>query len=356
MRGFLVFCEHRFKTVGVPRGLRHNARLVCIGFLLQTRGRTDSTGHHIIGVSFGFILGAFTLLAGLQHIVKGGLHWLRGTNSALLQIDANDFNTDFVAVQDGLHQGTDARGNLIALFCQSRVHAHLADHFADGGLSGLHDGFAGVTAFEQPSPRIVQTVLNRKLDFHNVFVLREHGRVTQARGLDDGVMPHIDRTNLGHKDKFMALNGIRQTPIEARSDGFFVASELGDDRLLAFLHNEEARAQPNQRRDQQHGQDSALQRTPLAGRAKGTTRATTLAPPFSTAPVGAWTLGRFRGPGCVARAFTAKPLTPLAVQVPPDFFQVRRLLALVKNPAPCARHTHRTQGALSALGLNAPFR
>jgi hypothetical protein len=44
----------------------------------------------------------------------------------------------------------------------------------------------------------------------------------------------------------MALNRVRQTPIETSASGGFEAPELGDDGLLPFLDNEKSGAQPNQ--------------------------------------------------------------------------------------------------------------
>ena len=114
-------------------------------------------------------------MTGFEHIVKRRLNLLWRANAALLQIDADDFNTNLVAVKNSLHQRADARGNLIALFSQSRIHFHFADYFANSGFSGLHDGVGRVFAFKQIGPGIAQTVLHRKLDFNDVFVFGQHG-------------------------------------------------------------------------------------------------------------------------------------------------------------------------------------
>jgi hypothetical protein len=52
-----------------------------------------------------------------------------------------------------------------------RVHLHLADDFAHGGLGHLHHGLVGVLAFEQPGARIAQAVLHGELDLDDVLVL-----------------------------------------------------------------------------------------------------------------------------------------------------------------------------------------
>ena len=45
----------------------------------------------------------------------------------------------------------------------------------------------------------------------------------------------------------LRLERIREAPLEAGVDGVAVAAELGDDRLLAFLDDEDAAAEPDQR-------------------------------------------------------------------------------------------------------------
>ena len=171
--------------------------------------------------------------------------------------------------------------------------------------------------------------MNRELDFDNVLILGQHGRVAQAGGLDDAVVAHIDRADLRHKDQFMALNWVRQTPVEARAHRGFVTTKLGDHGLLAFLHNEETGAQPDQKNHHPCGQGHAQTRVALARR---TTRVVAVA---------TRTLLGFRAARILARLATEQ-IAQFAVQIAPDFFQIGGLLALVKNPTPglLGAHAH----------------
>ena len=219
-------------------------------------------------------------------------------------------------IQNLLHQRTHPRCNLIALFGQCTVHAHLANHFTHRGFGCLHHRFSRVLALEQESSRIAEPVLNGKFDFDNVFVFRQHGGLTQAGGLHDGVATDIDRANLGYKNQFVTLNWIRQTPVEAGADRGAVFSELGNDGLLPFLDNEEAGAQP----DQQH--DTGNQADADAGTFHVRLKTTTGAAASATRATAAGILQ------------SAKQTAEFAVEITPQFVQIGRpLIGAAPRPA-----------------------
>ncbi|MPM16956.1 hypothetical protein SDC9_63338 [bioreactor metagenome] len=101
----------------------------------------------------------------------------------------------------------------------------------------------------------------------------------------------------------MSLNGIWQTPVQTGIHGGMVFAELGDDSLLAFLHDEHAGAQPDHGR---HGSDHAnANASALHARLEAAV----------TAVVGA----------LVAAA--AKQTRKLAVQIAEHLVKIRRLSA-----------------------------
>ena len=65
----------------------------------------------------------------------------------------------------------------------------------------------------------------------------------------DRVAADLHRAQLRDVDGLVGLERIRQAPLEAGIDRVAVAAERGDDGLLAFLHDEEAAAEPDQRHD-----------------------------------------------------------------------------------------------------------
>ena len=121
----------------------------------------------------------------------------------------------------------------------SAVHAHLATTSRNSHLCGLDHGVRRVLAFKQPSPGIAQTILNGKLDLDDVLVSVSIAD-SQAGAFDDRVTSHIGRADLRPQNKFVALNRIRQAPIETSAHGAFVLSRTGYDGLLTFLHDKEA--------------------------------------------------------------------------------------------------------------------
>src|SRR5690606_29206421 len=134
-----------------------------------------------------------------------------------------------------------------------------------------------------------------------------------------------DRTQLRHEHGFMALHGVWQAPVEARAHGAVVAAELRDDGLLAFLHDEEAGAQPDEHRD---ADDEARAETGGLGVGveAGSATATTIAPTVV-------------GSALAVGPAVAQQATELAVEVAPEFVQVGRALVGALAPRGALRRT-----------------
>ena len=160
----------------------------------------------------------------------------------MLEVDTNDFDTHFVLVQDTLHDDANTRTNLVAFFGHRCVHFHFSNHLADSCFRSLHNGIGGVLGFKQIRAGIRQSVLHSKFDFQNIFVFGQHGRLTQTSGFDNVFATHIDGTNLRHKHQFMALNGVRHTPVKTSAYRRVISTELGNHTLLAFLHDKKPSA------------------------------------------------------------------------------------------------------------------
>src|SRR4051812_16996056 len=105
----------------------------------------------------------------------------------------------------------------------------------------------------------------------------------------------------------MALDRVRQAPIEARADRGLVAPELRDDGLLAFLHDEEAGAQPDQHHHRGH-------------QARADARAFHVRLEIAAAAAEAAVVT------AAAPALAAEEAAQLAVEIAPEFVQVRRAL------------------------------
>ncbi len=315
LRRLLVLGEHGAEALGIALRLGDDPRLVGSGFLGEPGSGTDRTGNHVVGIGLGFVLRALALLTSLQHVVERGLYLLGRAHATLLQVNANHFDADLVAVQDGLHEGADAGGDLVALLGQRGIHAHLADDLAHGRLGHLDHGFTGVAAFEQPGPGIVQAVLDGELDLDDVLVLGEHGGLAQAGTLDDAVTADVGGADLGDEHQFVPLDGVRQAPVEAGVDRGLVLAELGDDGLLPFLDDEEAGAQPDQhghRGDQADAHASVLH-------------------------VGLESTARSIAGTTAAAVAPAEEASELAVEVTPQFIQVWRLALGIAAAVPPGR-------------------
>ena len=252
------------------------------------------------------------------------MHLFRRAHTGLLQVDADHFDTHPVAVEHGLHQRTDTRRNLVALFRQSCAHRHVAHHLAHCGFGGLHHCAGRVFALEQIGARIVQPVLHREFDLDDVLVGSQHRGFTQARGLDDVVAPHIHGADLGHEHQFMPLHGVWQAPVKAGTHGGFVAAKTCDDGLLAFLHDEKTGPQPDQQGDDRN-QAQAISGILHVG--------------LKTAPT------TTRGTA-TAIAVAAEQSTQFAVEVTPQLIQVR--WALVGTGITWTLRFRRLRGAVSA--------
>ncbi|WP_240651415.1 MULTISPECIES: hypothetical protein [unclassified Variovorax] len=105
----------------------------------------------------------------------------------------------------------------------------------------------------------------------------------------------------------MALDGVRQTPVETSTHGALVAAELGDDSLLAFVHDEEAGAEPDQDGHRGHEADAEARVLHVGLVAVAATAAAAAV-------------------GTVAAALAAEETAELAIEVAPEFVKVGRSL------------------------------
>ena len=142
------------------------------------------------------------------------MHLIRRAHTALLHVDGDNLDADFVAVKYRLSQHADAWRDLLALLAEGCVQAHLADYLAYGGFRSLHHRSRRVLGLKKIGASVAQPILHRKLYVENVFIFGQHRRITQAGGLDDGVTAHVNRANLGHHHDFMPLHRVRQTPVK----------------------------------------------------------------------------------------------------------------------------------------------
>jgi hypothetical protein len=94
----------------------------------------------------------------------------------------------------------------------------------------------------------------------------------------------------------MLLNGIRQAPVETSADSGFVLAKLRDHGLLTLLHNEEARAHPDQQQSTQNDAHTQISENWWYAVRRGTVR---------------WAL--VIGPS----VFTAQELRQFAIQIAP---------------------------------------
>ena len=132
-----------------------------------------------------------------------------------------------------------------------------------------------------------------------------------------------------HINQLVALDRVRQAPVDASTHSRAVLAELGDHRLLAFLNDEKAGPQPHQ--DASSHQNASTNIAHEGGylRALSTSTKVSIARATRTAPC----------------ALVAKHLAQLAVEVAPEFIQIRG--ALVCAALPCSG----ALGGLRRLGL-----
>jgi hypothetical protein len=177
----------------------------------------------------------------LQHVVESGLHLLGRTHAALLQVDADHFDADLVAVEDGLHQRAHARADLVALLGERRVHLHLADHLAHGRLGSLNHGSCGFLLSNSQAraslrryctANLISTMFSSSVSIADSF--RPVARMTLSRPTST---ERICVTTTSWRSIGYGRRQLKPAP-----DGGVVAAEARDHGLLAFLHDEDAGA------------------------------------------------------------------------------------------------------------------
>ena len=307
LRCLLVFGELPREALGVALGLVDDARLVALGFLAQARRRALRLRDLGTGVGQGFLLQAVAVLAGLQRVFEGRLHLLGRLHA--LHVDVDDDDAGLQAVELRLHRADQVRRDRVALLVQHRVDLAAADDLAHRRFGGQRHRVFRIAVLEQEFARVLDPVLHGEADVDDVLVLRQHRRIAQARRLADRIAADLLGAQLRHVDRLVGLEGIGQAPLEAGVDGVAVAPERGDHRLLAFLDDEDAAAEPDQ------DDDAADQRRADAG----------------TAQVGLEVRAAVRVTGAVAAARAAaapaEQAAQLAIEVAPQLVEVGRPVA-----------------------------
>ena len=157
----------------------------------------------------------------------------------ILQRDVDDRDARIVAVDNLLHQLLGVLGDLLLAFIEHEVHFRFADDFTHRGLGRLQHHLAGVAVVEQPGLGIFQAKLHRKLDVDDVLVVGQHQGFLEHLGLDVVAVADFDLPQGLHVDDLVALDRIRQAPLEAGAIGQGLEFAKTQNRCrLAFRHDE----------------------------------------------------------------------------------------------------------------------
>ena len=306
-RRLLVLDQHAGEALRIALGLCNHARLVAFGFFTQPRGRALRFRDHVVGVGLAFVLEPLAIGARLEGVVEGRLHLLWRLH--VLHVHVDDENAGVQAVSLGLDRFDQFVGDRVALLVQNRIHRALADDLTHSGFGRLHDGIVGVAVLEQVRPRVLQAVLNGESDVDDVLVLRQHRRITQTRRLHDRVATDLYRAELGDRYRLVRLERVWHAPLETGIRGVAVLAERGHHRLLAFLHDEEAAAEPQQRghTSDQSNADSSTLHVGLE----------------VAAIAGCWRSG--------STALAAEHAAQLLVEITPQFIEIGRPFPLVQE-------------------------
>jgi hypothetical protein len=255
----LVLGQHRTEALRITLGLGGDRGAMRFGLLAQARGCTLRLRNLVGRIGLTFILQPVTVGAGLEGIVERRLHLLRHLHA--LHVDVVDQDAGVQAVQlllDRLHQ-TDRQRR--ALFVEHGIDVGATDDLSHRRLGGLAHGVVRAEVLEQVGARVGAPVLHGEADIDDVLVLRQHRRIAQAGGLRHRVAPHFNRLQLRHRNRFVRLERVRPAELDAGFARVGEAAKGGDHRLLAFLDDEDAAAEPHQQRDagdQAHADAGAL--------------------------------------------------------------------------------------------------
>jgi hypothetical protein len=231
-------------------GIGDNALTVTVGFLGQPRGRTARFRNDIVEIRLPFVLLPLEVLLGAHGVVERRLHLLGGLR--VLHGHLADRDAGLVAVEDLLHQGLCRHRDLLASLVEHEVHLALADDFPERAFGGLEHRLLRPAVGEQILHGVLQDVLDRELDVGDVLVVRERERLAQHLGLDVVAIADLDRTHAGQIDDLVALDRIRDAPVQPGGRDLREFSESEHHAALAFDDDVEAARQPSDEHDEEN--------------------------------------------------------------------------------------------------------
>ena len=243
-RRFLVLGQDAAEALAITFGLGDNTGPVAFSLFRKSRSGTAGLRNDVVGIGLPFVLQALPVGPGLERIVERCLHLLGRLDA--LDIDIHDQNAGLETIQLYLDQLDQVHGDGIALLVQHGVHRAAADDLPHGRFSGLQNRLFHVAVLEEEILRLLQAPLHREADVDDVLVLREHRRVAQTRRLHHGSATDLGRSDLRDADSVVRLEWTGPAVLDAGIHGAAEFSEREDDGLLAFLHDEESAAQPQQ--------------------------------------------------------------------------------------------------------------
>ena len=154
--------------------------------------------------------------------------------------------------------------------------------------------------------RILQHVLNGKLDVDDVFVIGQHQRLFQHLVLLAAAITYLYGTHPGQVNQFVRLHRVRQAPAQARLGGFLELAELQHQSALGSIDDVKAAGQPD---DHQQGNEQANAATEKLGvELYRRSAAAIVAAVISTA------------------ALFAEHARQLAIEITPELLKIRRPL------------------------------
>ena len=240
---------------GIALGGGNQALLVTFGLLQQPGRRTMGLGDHVVGVGLAFVFLPFLVLTGFHRVVERGLHLLG--RLGVLHGHLGNQDARLVTVEDFLHQRRGLDGNLLAAFVEHEVHLALADDLANRRFRHLHHRFIRHAVVEDVIDRILENVLDGKLDVDDVFVIGQHQRFFQHLVALAAAIADFERAHAGNIDQLMRLNRVRQTPAQAGLSAFLVAAELQHQAALRGIDDVKTAGEPEQQHDGNQEANSA---------------------------------------------------------------------------------------------------
>ena len=174
--GAFVFLNQLFKSITISLRSSNYPFLIALGLFNQAKSCTSRPRNNIIGIRLTFVFCFFCILSRFYRVAKGSLNLLWRLN--ILDGEIYNSNPRFVTIGYFLRDIQCFSAYSLFVFIKDLVGNASTNNLSHGCFSSLSNNIIRPYIVEHIGLRISYSVLHSKLYVNDIFITRQHKRVS----------------------------------------------------------------------------------------------------------------------------------------------------------------------------------